>query len=119
MDNMQSSKDKKQANRRRMRVVQLQRSVDRKLQQLRAFPKHAPPPAAPARKGPKPPSEWKLKGAARPAALLAKIAAGELDECGNEFPKPVETFDLFEKTRQEGKLAEHKDTKEYIRCVQG
>ncbi|KAG2787485.1 hypothetical protein JG687_00006949 [Phytophthora cactorum] len=114
MDSMQSDKDKKQQNRRRMRVVQLQRSVDRKLQELRAFPKNAPPPKAPARKGPKPPSEWKLKGAARPAALLAKIAAGELDECGNEFPKPVETFDLYEKMLKEGKMAEHKDTKEYI-----
>lgn len=115
MNSMESDKDKKQQNRRRMRVVQLQRSVDRKLQELRAFPKNPPPSKAPARKGPKPQSEWKLKGAARPAALLAKIAAGELDECGDEFPHPVETFDLFEKVLQEGKLAEHKDTKEYIR----
>ncbi|ETI54522.1 hypothetical protein F441_02619 [Phytophthora nicotianae CJ01A1] len=114
MESMQSSKDKREQNRRRMRVVQLQRSVDRKLQELRAYPKNPPPPKPPARKGPKPPSEWKLKGAARPAALLAKIAAGELDECGNEFPKPVETFDLYEKMLKEGKMAEHKDTREYI-----
>ncbi|KAF4135479.1 hypothetical protein GN958_ATG15361 [Phytophthora infestans] len=113
MNSMQSNKDKKHQNRRRMRVVQLQRSVDRKLQELRAFPKNPAPPK-PARKGPKPPSEWKLKGAARPAALLAKIAAGELDECGNEFPKPVETFDLYEMMFKEGKMAEHNDTKEYI-----
>ncbi|KAE9328715.1 hypothetical protein PF008_g16111 [Phytophthora fragariae] len=114
MDSMQSSKDKKQQNRQRMRVVQLQRSVDRKLQELRAFPKNPPPPKPAARKGPKPPSEWKLKGAARPAALLAKIAAGELDECGNEFPEPIETFDLYAQVEEQGKLAEHKDTKEYI-----
>ncbi|EGZ11039.1 hypothetical protein PHYSODRAFT_520683 [Phytophthora sojae] len=114
MDSMQSSKDKKTQNRRRMRVVQLQRSVDRKLQELRAFPKNPPPPKPAPRKGPKDPSEWKLKGAARPAALLAKIAAGELDECGNEFPKPIETFDLYAQVEKQGKLAEHKDTKEYI-----
>ncbi|KAK1946427.1 hypothetical protein P3T76_001980 [Phytophthora citrophthora] len=114
MDNMDASMDKKQQNRRRMRVVQLQRSVERKLQELRAFPKNPPPPKAAARKGPKPPSEWKLKGAARPAAMLAKIAAGELDECGNEFPKPVETFDLYEKMVKQGNLAENKGTKEYL-----
>ncbi|KAL3665929.1 hypothetical protein V7S43_009349 [Phytophthora oleae] len=106
--------DKKQQNRRRMRVVQLQRSVDRKLQELRAFPKYPLPPKTAARTGPKPPSEWKLTGAARPAAMLAKIAAGELDECGNEFPKPVETFDLYEKMVKQGYLAENKDTKEYL-----
>ncbi|KAI9918520.1 hypothetical protein PsorP6_011628 [Peronosclerospora sorghi] len=114
--NAKSNKDKKTNNRRRMRVVQLQRLVDRKLQELREFPIKPEPPKVPARKGPKS-SEWKLKGAARPAALLAKIAAGELDECGNEFPKPVEKFDLYSKMLQEGKLAVHKDTKEYIRLL--
>ncbi|KAG7395130.1 hypothetical protein PHYBOEH_004203 [Phytophthora boehmeriae] len=114
MDSMQSSHDKKTANRRRMRVVQLQRSVDRKLQELRAFPKHPPPPKPPARKGPTPPDQWKLKGAARPAALIARIAAGELDECGNEFPKPIETFDLYEQTLKAGKMAERQETKEYL-----
>ncbi|TDH66043.1 hypothetical protein CCR75_008121 [Bremia lactucae] len=114
MDNMSSHSEKKQRNLRRMRVVQLQRSVDRKLQDLRAFPTHSPPPKPLLRKGPKPPSEWKLKGAARPAALLAKIAAGELDECGDEYPKPVETFDLYEKALKEGKFAEYKETKEYL-----
>ncbi|CAH0484485.1 unnamed protein product [Peronospora farinosa] len=114
VNSMESNKDKKQKNRRRMRVVQLQRLVDRKLQELHAFPKNPTPPKAPPRKGPKLISEWKLTGAARPAALVAKIAAGELDECGDEFPKPVETFDLYEKMRQEGKLAENKDTREYI-----
>ncbi|RLN57752.1 hypothetical protein BBJ29_005695 [Phytophthora kernoviae] len=97
-----------------MRVVQLQRSVDRKLQALRAFPKHPLPPKAPARKGPTPPDQWKLKGAARPAALLARIAAGELDECGDEFPKPIETFDLYEQTLKAGKMVEREETKEYL-----
>uniref|UniRef100_A0AAV1TEK6 Uncharacterized protein n=1 Tax=Peronospora matthiolae TaxID=2874970 RepID=A0AAV1TEK6_9STRA len=114
VNSMESTKDKKQKNLRRMRVVQLQRSVDRKLQELRAFPKEPVAPKAPARKGPTSPSQWKLKGAARPAALLARIAAGELDECGNEFPQPVETFDLYEEVLQEGKLAEHAETKEYV-----
>lgn len=114
MDSMQNSQDKKAANRRRMRVVQLQRAVDRKLQELRAFPKEPPKPKPAPRKGPTPPSEWKLKGAARPAALLARIAAGELDECGNEFPKPVETFDLYEQTRKQGRMAEKEETKEYL-----
>jgi len=118
VDNMQSSQDKRSQTRRRMRVVQLQRSVDRKLHELHNFPTVAPPPKPAPRKGPKPPSEWKLTGAARPAALLAKIAAGELDECGNEFPKPVETFDLYEQERKQGKLAEHNDTKEYIGLLQ-
>lgn len=117
MDSMQSSKDKKAHGRRRMRVVQLQRAADKKLQELRAFPVHAPPPKPPARKGPTPPEEWKLKGPARPAALLARIAAGELDECGNEFPKPVETFDLFAQMEKEGKLGERAETREYLRCV--
>ncbi|RLN86414.1 hypothetical protein BBJ28_00023985, partial [Nothophytophthora sp. Chile5] len=111
---METSKGRKQQNRRRMRVVQLQRSLDRKLKGLRAFPKHPPPPKPPARKGPTPPEEWKLKGAARPAALVARIAAGELDECGNEFPKPIETFDLYEQTLKEGRLAEREETKEYL-----
>ncbi|KAG7376829.1 hypothetical protein PHYPSEUDO_012674 [Phytophthora pseudosyringae] len=114
MDDMQSNKDKRQQTRRRMRVVQLQRSVDRKLKELHAFPKNPPPPKAPARKGPKPPSEWKLTGAARPAAMLARIEAGELDQCGNEIPKPVETFDLYEKMLEEGKFAENEDTQEFI-----
>lgn len=118
MDDMESSKDKKSQNRRRMRVVQLQRAVDRKLQELRAFPVHAPAPKPPPRKGPTPPGEWKLRGAARPAALLARIAAGELDECGNEFPKPVETFDLYAKMEKEGRLGEREETREYLRCVQ-
>ncbi|CEG41063.1 uncharacterized protein PHALS_11232 [Plasmopara halstedii] len=111
---MRLDNDKKQQNRRRMRVVQLQRLVDRKLQDLRAFPKTPPSPTASARKGPTSPSKWKLKGAARPAALLARIAAGELDECGNEYPKPVETFDLYEKALRDGDLAQHKDIVEYI-----
>ncbi|CAH0480153.1 unnamed protein product [Peronospora belbahrii] len=117
VNNMECHKDKKLKNRRRLRVVQLQRSVDRKLQELRAFPKNPSPPKARARKGPLLPSEWKLKGAARPAALVAKIAAGELDESGNEFPKPVETFDLYDKMLREGKMAENKDTREYICLV--
>ncbi|CAI5741897.1 unnamed protein product [Hyaloperonospora brassicae] len=111
---MESRKEKKHKNLRRMRVVQLQRLVDRKLQELRAFPTHPVAPKAPARKGPTSPSQWRLKGAARPAALLAKIAAGELDELGNEYPKPVETFDLYEEVLQEGRLAEHEDTKDYV-----
>ena len=115
VNSMESTKGKKQKNLQRMRVVQLQRSVDRKLQELRAFPKEPVAPKASARKGPTSPSQWKLKGAARPAALLAKIAAGELDECGNEFPQPVETFDLYEEMLPEGRLAEHEDTKEYVR----
>jgi hypothetical protein len=117
-DSMRSSKDKKAHSRRRMRVAQLQRAAERQLQQLRAFPVHAPVPKPPPRKGPTPPDQWTLKGAARPAALLARIAAGELDECGNEFPKPVETFDLYEQERKQGKLAEHNDTKEYIGLLQ-
>ncbi|KAH7468454.1 hypothetical protein KRP22_012087 [Phytophthora ramorum] len=114
MNDMRSSQDKRQHNRLRMRVVQLQRAVDRKLLELHAFPKNPPPPKPVARTGPKPPSEWKLKGAARPAALLAKIAAGELDECGNEFPKPLETFDLYAQTLQDGNLAENEHTKTYL-----
>lgn len=117
MDSMRSSKDKKAHSRRRMRVAQLQRAAERQLQQLRAFPVHAPPPKPAPRKGPTPPEQWKLKGAARPAALLARIAAGELDECGNEFPKPVETFDLFAQMEREGRLGERAETREYLHTL--
>lgn len=117
MDHMQASKDKQEQNRKRMRVVQLQRSLDRKEQELKAFPTKPLPPKPAARKGPKPPEEWKLKGAARPAALVARIAAGELDERGEEFAKPVETFDLFTQVKKEGKLAENRDTREYLEIL--
>jgi hypothetical protein len=97
-----------------MRVVQLQRNMERKEKELHAFPKN-PVPVKPQRpKGPLRPDEWKLKGAARPAALLARIAAGECDDRGDEIQKPVETFDLFKQMLKEGKLAENKDTREYL-----
>lgn len=114
---IQTSKDKREQNRKRMRVVQLQRALTRKEQELKAFPKH-PVPAKPApRKGPKQPHEWKLKGAARPAALLARIAAGELDEHGDELPKPIETYNLYDETLKTNKFSERPETREYLRCV--
>ncbi|TMW67739.1 hypothetical protein Poli38472_007411 [Pythium oligandrum] len=113
-DSKQQSRDKKDQNRRRMRVIQLQRSLERKEKELRAFPKHPVPEKPKREKGPLQPHEWKLKGAARPAAMLARIAAGELDQEGNEIPKPIETFDLFKQTMQEGKMAINPNTREYL-----
>lgn len=114
---MQSSKDKRSQNRRRMRVVQLQRALARKEQELKHFPVQPAAPKPAPRKGPTPQSEWKLKGAARPAALLARIAAGELDEHGDELRKPVETFDLYAQTLRANAFSTHPETREYLRCV--
>ncbi|KAF1315717.1 hypothetical protein FI667_g15852, partial [Globisporangium splendens] len=114
---IQTSKDKREQNRKRMRVVQLQRALDRKEKELKAFPKYPAPPKPPPRKGPTPPSEWKLKGAARPAALLARIAAGELDEHGDELKKPIETYNLYEATLKGGNFSTHAETREYLRIM--
>lgn len=117
VDSMQGSRDRKAQGRRRMRVAQLQRAADRQLRELRAFPVAPPAPRPAPRRGPTPPEQWKLKGAARPAALLARIAAGELDECGDEIPKPVETFDLFAQMERQGRLGERPETREYLRTL--
>lgn len=116
-DHKQSSLDKKGQNRKRMRVVHLERQLQRKEEQLRAFPKFQPPTKTPRPKGPLRPDEWKLKGAARPAAMLARIEAGELYADGDEMRKPVETFDLLKQMQQEGTLAINPNTREYLRYV--
>ncbi|KAJ0408653.1 hypothetical protein ATCC90586_006354 [Pythium insidiosum] len=113
-DSKQENQEKKDQNRKRMRVVQLQRSLDRKEKELRNYPKNPVPAKEPRPKGPLRPEEWKLKGAARPAAMLARIAAGELDERGNEIPKPIETIDLFKQLQQEKKLAQDPRSREYL-----
>lgn len=114
---IQTGKDKREQNRKRMRVVQLQRALDRKEHELCAFPVHAPAPKPAPRRGPTPQSEWKLKGAARPAALLARIAAGELDERGDELPQPIETYNLYDQTLKAGNFSERAETREYLRIM--
>ncbi|RHY31281.1 hypothetical protein DYB32_003639 [Aphanomyces invadans] len=111
-DSVQQTRDKKKQARKRLRMVQIQRHVDKHLEYLHAYPieqYHV----VKRPKGPLKPEEWKLRGAARPAALLARIANGECDEDGNEFKAPEPTKDFFEEMR--GRFAEHKDTLEYLR----
>ncbi|DAZ98989.1 TPA: LOW QUALITY PROTEIN: hypothetical protein N0F65_011244 [Lagenidium giganteum] len=116
-DSMETNLKKKEHLRKRMRVVQLQRSVDRQEQELRNRPTVAPPAKKPPRKGPTPPEEWKLKGAARPWKMLVRIENGELDERGDEIKKPVETYDFFTKALKDGTFNKHKETVEYLKTL--
>ncbi|CAK4070614.1 unnamed protein product [Aphanomyces euteiches] len=111
-ETVQQTRDKKKQARKRLRMVQIQRNIDKQLEHLRAFPvKQVEVVKRP--KGPLRPDEWKLRGAARPAALLARIANGECDADGNEFKAPEPTKDFYEEMR--GRFAAHKDTLEYLR----
>ncbi|RHY94107.1 hypothetical protein DYB37_009189 [Aphanomyces astaci] len=111
-DSVQQTRDKKKQARKRLRMVQIQRHVDKKLDHLRAYPVDVVH-VVKRPKGPLKPEEWKLRGAARPAALLARIANGECDVDGNEFKAPDPTKDFYEEMR--GRFAEHNDTLEYLR----
>ncbi|RLO13799.1 hypothetical protein DYB28_007597 [Aphanomyces astaci] len=111
-DSVQQTRDKKKQARKRLRMVQIQRHVDKKLDHLRAYPVDVVH-VVKRPKGPLKPEEWKLRGAARPAALLARIANGECDVDGNEFKAPDPTKDFYEEMR--GRFAEHNDTMEYLR----
>ncbi|RQM20766.1 hypothetical protein B5M09_003380 [Aphanomyces astaci] len=111
-ESVQQTRDKKKQARKRLRMVQIQRHVDKKLDHLRAYPVDVVH-VVKRPKGPLKPEEWKLRGAARPAALLARIANGECDVDGNEFKAPDPTKDFYEEMR--GRFAEHNDTLEYLR----
>ncbi|KAF0700654.1 Aste57867_8832 [Aphanomyces stellatus] len=111
-NSVQQTRDRKKEARKRLRMVQVQRNLDKQLDHLKAFPVNQTP-VVKRPKGPLRQEEWKLRGAARPAALLARIAAGECDADGNEFKAPEPTKDFYEEMR--GRFAEHKDTMEYLR----
>ncbi|KDO25935.1 hypothetical protein SPRG_08590 [Saprolegnia parasitica CBS 223.65] len=108
----QQTRDRKKQARKRLRMVQTQRALDKQTELVRNCPIHKKEVAKRA-KGPLQQHEWKLRGAARPAALLARIANGECDADGNEFKAPEKTVDLFE--TMPGKFGEREETVEYLR----
>jgi len=111
-DTVHQTRERKKLARKRLRMVAVQRSLDKQTQLLKEFPiDKKDVPKRP--KGPLRPEEWKLRGAARPAALLARIENGEVDADGNEFKQPEKTINLFE--TMYGKFGNQEETKTYIR----
>lgn len=105
------SMDRKDSNRIRMRVIMLQRQADELESRLKKFPKVLPDETKVKEKGRSGPEDWKLKGAARPAAMLAKIENGELDSTGK--PMVVPTYeDLY--SMYKGRFGENEHTKKYL-----
>ncbi|OQR97685.1 hypothetical protein ACHHYP_10135 [Achlya hypogyna] len=111
-NSVQQTRDRKKQARKRLRMVQTQRALDKQTDLLKNCPINKPE-VVKRPKGPLLQHEWKLRGAARPAALLARIAAGECDAEGNEFKAPEKTMDLFE--TMPGKFGEREETIEYLR----
>ena len=109
--NARESYDRKQQGRERMKLNLLQRQVEKKKQELLEFEISTPKTTVRLEKGNRDPEKWVLRGAARPAALIARIKAGELDQHGNEIYVP-ETIDLYNKHM--GNFWDHKETKELL-----
>ncbi|CCI44901.1 unnamed protein product [Albugo candida] len=114
MSQKEQSVAKRQEDRKRLRIRQLERSYEKLEYSLRHTPRNKRLPEKKKPHGPKLPHEWKLKGAARSAALLARIEAGELNEYGEELPKPEEVYDLFTMMHEKGCFATNDDTKQLL-----
>jgi hypothetical protein len=114
---IESTAEKKQQLRKKMKVIQLQRKLDKKEHELRSFPSLPISVKSAARKGTKDPSEWKIKGAARPAKLIAEIEAGLRTSDGEHIKQAVATFDLFDQMEKSNDFTNHDQTKDYLRYI--
>ena len=106
-----------------MKVIAMQRVVDKLKAELCHYDTNksteepsGEPPVKQKRKGRSGPEDWVLRGAARPAALIARIESGELDETGVAYHIP-NYINLFE--REKGRLWAHPDTREYLQSLYG
>nr|CCA19772.1 conserved hypothetical protein [Albugo laibachii Nc14] len=114
MNQKQQSHAKRQEDRKRLRICQLERTYEKLEYALKHTPRHKRLPEQKRPRGPKLPHEWKLKGAARSAALLVRIEAGELNEHGEELPKPEEVYDLLTMMHEKGCFATNDETKQLL-----